>query len=967
MNKKAKWFLVLGSAVLGMGLASSSRAQMTMPGQFAVGPSGAATYAISLRLPPGTSGLEPKLSLSHNSQAGNGLLGVGWNILGLSVIERCPQTKLQDGASSTKAINHDSQDRYCLDGQRLIAVSGADGGAGAEYRTEQETYSKVTSYAETGSSNGPGSFIVNTKDGLTMEYGKTEDSRIEAQGKIDAQGHGVVVVWALNRVTDVKGNYYTVTYTEDNANGQYYPVRMDFTGNASVAPAVSPKNTVYFDYETRPDVFLGYHAGSLLKTTVRLKKIRTTAQSTDSYSYTLTYQSAIQAPMPVVSALQTIQQCNSGTTACLPPTTIGLDTSTGSTYNLTATTNPGDQCTASCGFWISTDVNGDGKADFVHIADDNGRVFTWISNGNGTYQVSVFQSTGDTCLKTCGTWQFGDINGDGKQDLIHLTNDSGQVITWTSNGNGTYQVVAYTGAGDTCVKSCGFWVANDVDGDGKTDLTHFTNDSGQVITWLSKGNGTYQLIAFVAGGDTCLKSCGTWQAGDINGDSKGDFIHMTNDSGQVISWISKGDGTYQLIAFTSAGDTCLKSCGSWQSGDFNGDGKTDLIHLANDTGNALIWLNKGDGTYQVVAYVASGDTCLKSCGKWQLGDINGDGKTDLIHLTNDSGGTIVWLSKGDGSFQLVAYTSTGDTCLKSCGSWQSADVNGDGKTDLVHMSNDAGQLITWISSFGGLGRVTSVSLGTGVTTSISYATLSQALTSGNYVRSLVPVLPRFSPLYPMSVVTTVTMPNGVGGLRSNQYIYGDYVVEGGLTGRGALGFQWMQTKDASTGLVTRTYYRQDFPYLGMVDKVGRGTGEANWSNLSLSTNEYKFTAYLSTDANYANGSTCSDDPITKITLESCATSTIKPLSRYLPYASKVITKSWDWDSGTGAFTALPQSRTTTVLDNWGNATQVKSEALNADGSYSGYSKTTDSSYLATDITNWRLGRLARSSGTATAP
>lgn len=66
-------------------------------------------------------GLVPNLSLNYNSQAGIGIAGLGWTLEGASAITRCPQTRATDGAYG--AVNLNTADRFCLDGQRLILVS----------------------------------------------------------------------------------------------------------------------------------------------------------------------------------------------------------------------------------------------------------------------------------------------------------------------------------------------------------------------------------------------------------------------------------------------------------------------------------------------------------------------------------------------------------------------------------------------------------------------------------------------------------------------------------------------------------------------------------------------------------------------------------------------------------------------------------------------------------------------------
>src|SRR5258706_13889011 len=216
--------LALLSAVIAPPSVQAQTVAGFTPGSFRVTQTGAGEYRIPIRVPPGIAGMEPKIALSYSSQAGNGLLGVGWTLQGLTFITHCPRTLAQDGVRGTVA--YDANDRYCLDGQRLILIAGASYGAdGAEYRTERDSFSKVISYGVAG--NGPAWFRVWTKSGDILEYGNTADSRIEAQGKT------TVRVWALNKVSDRLGNYLTVTYNEDSANGDYSPARIDYTGNSN--------------------------------------------------------------------------------------------------------------------------------------------------------------------------------------------------------------------------------------------------------------------------------------------------------------------------------------------------------------------------------------------------------------------------------------------------------------------------------------------------------------------------------------------------------------------------------------------------------------------------------------------------------------------------------------------------------------------------------------------------------------
>ncbi|MGA7823279.1 MAG: SpvB/TcaC N-terminal domain-containing protein, partial [Steroidobacteraceae bacterium] len=131
-------------------------------GSFAVSSTGAATYTIPIWAPPGPRGVTPQIALSYNSQGGNGYLGVGWGISGLSAIYRCNLTYAQDAAPAPVALS--TSDGYCMDGQRLRLTSGTYGDAGSTYQTETANFMNIE--AEGTAGNGPQYWVAVDRNGV---------------------------------------------------------------------------------------------------------------------------------------------------------------------------------------------------------------------------------------------------------------------------------------------------------------------------------------------------------------------------------------------------------------------------------------------------------------------------------------------------------------------------------------------------------------------------------------------------------------------------------------------------------------------------------------------------------------------------------------------------------------------------------------------------------------------------------
>ena len=116
-------------------------------GSGGVSSSGAYTYMIPINVPPGTAGMEPQVSLSYNSNGGNGLLGNGWGLSASSTITRTSKDIFHD--DKVEAINL-INDPFVLSGNRLVALSGNYGANGTRYGQEFENFSEIHSYGQSG-------------------------------------------------------------------------------------------------------------------------------------------------------------------------------------------------------------------------------------------------------------------------------------------------------------------------------------------------------------------------------------------------------------------------------------------------------------------------------------------------------------------------------------------------------------------------------------------------------------------------------------------------------------------------------------------------------------------------------------------------------------------------------------------------------------------------------------------------
>ncbi|NCT70116.1 MAG: hypothetical protein GXC75_04175 [Xanthomonadaceae bacterium] len=488
-------------------------------GEFRVDESGAATYSVPIYAVPGTTGVAPQLALTYSSQGAYGALGKGWALSGLSSITRCRATReagdFLGGATSDgnpRPISFSEADRFCLDGQRLIASSAscpsAGGMSGIALATELESFTRVCAYTPAGGTTGPAFFTVERKDGSISWYGDRDsnsggatrpDGYVEATSPLNP---GAAISWAQTRFQDSTGNYIDYLYNENPSGagtGEHHIREIRYTGKVALAGqsvSSAPYAKVQFNYSTLPSAqwSRGYFAGGMVTATQRLESITSCASAgtgcpTDQQArhYVLTY-----APSPSGSGQDTLiglQECRDNTAAvCSAATMFGWSTATHAfaTYeappNLTLATDHFKN------FKLG-DINGDGRQDLavLYLAGTGCSGGSWVISMLGTLNASgqpAYANATWNCVPANitergeGAWHLFDYNGDGLDDLF-VSSFTGQGWRVHPSNGVHFDMVTNLIAGlspivpSATAESSQVHLA-DLNGDGLTDIVYPT-------------------------------------------------------------------------------------------------------------------------------------------------------------------------------------------------------------------------------------------------------------------------------------------------------------------------------------------------------------------------------------------------------------------------------------------------------------------------------------------------------------
>jgi len=648
-----------------------------IPGAIDVSPMGAATYTIPIEVVPGTQGMQPNLSIVYNSMGGMGLLGMKWDLAGLSAITRCGKNNYYD--ENITAVQFNNNDRFSLDGERLLIISGGSYGAvGGVYAAEMEDFMRVVSYG--GYTGSPDYFKVYTDDGAILEYGNTNDSKHKLGSTAQT-----ILSWYINKISDADGNYMTFYYNT-TPNNEITVDSITYTGNTGITPYAK----VTFSYTTIADPYgrnTFFIAGYEVLQSKLIADIKVLYNNSIVRKYQFSYFYNFHEGR--TARLYDVVLYGDGGTEQLNKTIIdwGIETQGFEQRSFNINIESGERI-------LTGDFDGDGFVDILVCKKNNGGFFKgWELYKYNPLSEDYYE---DISAQDTSTFYYdffaSDVNGDGNDELVlHswcqwtagqclkiISLPSNTLLCSTSINFGAYDEPLYFG---------------DFDGNGTIDIL-FKKSNAFYVKQVY-GNTIHDLgtaISFPNYFDIKII--------DANGDGKKNILINKNGNSEIYSF---NGSNFQSIFQGNLSLPFSLSQTYYECGDFNGDGITDLIAVCDVPGGQRVWkifISTKIGEY--IEFALPNGTLPNMYDHIIVADIDRDGKDDIIQAVYNT--TLrtttlhVLFSKGwvNNSYLYIKRIINLPSGFNIINDWDKVylgDIDGKGKKSLIIKKDTSGSPI----------------------------------------------------------------------------------------------------------------------------------------------------------------------------------------------------------------------------------------------------------------------------------
>ncbi len=793
----------------------------TPAGNLSVSPTGAAAYSVAIEVPKGIGGMEPRIGIAYNSQSGNGVVGWGCSISGLSAITVAPRDIYHDGAA--RGLRYDLNDAYCLDGQRLIEESPrVEGCDSVVFHPEGNPYTRVVMHDLSVNAQYSTWFSVETPDGMKYEYGGVSSATSYFYSY--SLGRMCVSSWLVHEAESPSG--HTISYWYERNGYTTYPSYIYYGVYGS-------RSYVRFSYESRPDTIVSSVQGNTIFQSRRLKTVTSTTETGGTEHtyrrYELSYNQTGDGTPVKYSRLSSVTMYN-GSGDYMRPLQLQWNFLPGYVSDkqqpVFSPNIYSNGCTLGDMSFFSADFNGDGLSDIAKLGcmrydgtvlNNYVHIYHAVVNASGLLSFSLGSNIEipssiieDGWCSVYSSPAAADVDGDGVNELLipDFTNLYGDMKYFgirAYRGSSFYGGVAYYGVHTSDAGGI-LWSPADFDNDGHTEFAVVEKEAtggiyhGCVMGILSGSTAFCQLFGF-----SLPREPRHIQTADADGDGLPDIVVFYDygysvflNDGSWLNHVKLWDDAGLQTPVTPAAHayaTSLVPSNVWQ-GDFNGDGSPDFLLAPHDDGNLYLALGRGDGSFTVSTGASLPVYEQQSMGEdddklsCHVADFNGDGLSDVVMTKT------MYYRNASGHLYFRTYTywlfSDGHrlNVFKSASSLRpddglyrlhlAGDFNGDGLCDVANLGYDCQDGVVADadpvfrvycngSHTAGSGRVACITDGLGNTSDISYRPMTDGTVYAKGSDST--VFPVVNVAAPLPVVSSVTTGNGAAGSMTELYHY----------------------------------------------------------------------------------------------------------------------------------------------------------------------------------------------------